>query len=188
MTTKTALAKLALEIRGDFNLSTRQPFDPFVWSEANGIPFISLRDFVADEAALRRFLEEKTYVWSAALVRDGRSHLVIYNPERANERIRSDLSHEIAHFEAEHEPSPNWTDEAGGCGGASKAQEDEAAELAGAILVPAEQAKNAAVRGLDPAVMATRYQVSVEMASWRMRMSGGYNIARYAQQKRAGRW
>lgn len=164
-------------------MSPDQPFDPFAWSTENGIPFISLRDFAADEAAMRRFLEERPQVWSAALLRDGRSHLVIYNPGRSQERIRSDLTHEVAHFEAEHDPSPAWTDEGGGCGGTSKAQEEEAAELAGAILVPQEQAKLAAIRDLDPRTLALRYRVSFEMAEWRMKMSGGYAIRRRSQLK-----
>jgi Zn-dependent peptidase ImmA (M78 family) len=180
---KAALGRLATEVRKDFALSDDQPFDPFAWSEENGIPFISLRDFTADEAAMRRFLEEKPQVWSAALLRDGNRHLVIYNPERSKERIRSDLTHEVGHFEAEHDPSPAWTDDGGGCGGASKMQEKEAAELAGAILVPAAKAKLAAIRSVAPQTVALRYQVSIEMAAWRMKMSGGYEIRQRAQAK-----
>lgn len=145
---KAALGRLATDVRKDFALSDDQPFDPFTWSDEHGIPFISLRDFTADETAMRRFLEEKPHVWSAALLRDGNRHFVIYNPERSNERIRSDLTQEVAHFETEHEPSPAWTDEDGSCDGASKAQEKEAAELAGAILVPVARAKLAGIRGV----------------------------------------
>lgn len=180
---KAALGRLATEVRKDFALGDDQPFDPFTWSDENGIPFISLRDFTADDAAMRRFLEEKPQVWSAALLRDGNRHLVIFNPERSAERVRSDLTHEIAHFEAEREPSPAWTDEGGSCGGTSKAQEKEAAELAGALLVPPAKAKIAAIRGIEPSVVAFRYQVSVEMAEWRMKMSGGYTIRQRSQSK-----
>lgn len=181
---KAALGRLALEVRQDFNLDQDEPFDPFVWSTEHGIPFISLRDFTSDETAMRRFLEEKPHVWSAALLRDGQRHFVIYNPERSNERIRSDLTHEVAHFEAEHDPSPAWTAADSSCGGTSNAQEKEAAELAGALLVPPERAKVAAMRGLEPVVVAARYQVSVEMARWRMAVSGGYAIRKNAQKKR----
>ncbi|GAA0999831.1 hypothetical protein GCM10009563_26380 [Subtercola frigoramans] len=100
------------------------------------------------------------------------------------ERIRSDLTHEVAHFEAEHDPSEAWTDESGRCGGTTKEQEIEAAELAGAILIPHESAKRAAMRGIDATAIALRYQVSLEMAEWRMRMSGGYEIRRHSQSKR----
>lgn len=125
---------------------------------------------------MRRFLEEKPHVWSAALLRDGNCHLVIYNPERSHERVRSDLTHEVAHFEAEHDPSPTWTGDDNRCGGTSKEQEQEAAELAGSLLVPQEKARTAAIRGIAPKVIAIHYQVSVEMADWRMKMSGGYAI------------
>lgn len=183
---KAALGRLATEVRKDFALTDDQPFDPFTWSDEHGIPFISLRDFTANEAAMRRFLDEKPHVWSAALLRDGNRHLVIYNPERSTERIRSDLTHEVAHFEADHDPSPAWTDGSGAggaCGGTSKAQEKEAAELAGAILVPAAKAKVAAIRAVDPRVVAARYRVSIEMAEWRMKMSGGYKIRERSRSK-----
>ncbi len=180
---KAALGRLAKEVRKDYDLSEDVPFDPFHWSDENGIPFISLRDFTADEAAMRRFLEEKPHVWSAALLRDGRRSLVIYNPERSGERIRSDLTHEVAHFEAEHDPSPAWTGADSGCGGTSKAQEKEAEELAGALLVPQEKAKIAVIKGIAPLVVANRYQVSIEMATWRMKMSGGYAILERSRRK-----
>lgn len=182
---KAALGRLAGEVRRDFSLSDGQPFDPWAWSSEHGIPFISLRDFVADEAAMRHFLHEKPQVWSAALLRDGRRHFVIYNPERSRERTRSDLTHEVAHFEAEHELSPSWTND-GGCGATSRTQEREAAELAGALLVPAARARAAAIQGVDPGVVAARYQVSVEMAEWRMKMSGGYTIRNRSLSKRQG--
>ncbi|MBF4563112.1 ImmA/IrrE family metallo-endopeptidase [Microbacterium sp. VKM Ac-2870] len=111
---------------------------------------------------------------------------MIFNPDRSNGRVRSDLTHEIAHFEAEHEPSPAWTnggDSGVGCGGTSKSQEREAAELAGALLVPAAKAKVAAIRDIAPHVVATRCQVSIEMAAWRMRISGGYAIRRRSRLK-----
>lgn len=180
---KAALGRLAKEVRQDFALTDDQPFDPFAWADEHGIPFISLRDFTADEAAMRRFLDEKPHVWSAALLRDGNRHFVIYNPVRSNERIRSDLAHEVAHFEAEHDPSPAWTEKEGRCGGNSKAQELEAAELAGALLIPQEKAKAAAIRGIDPRLISARYQVSLEMTEWRMRMSGGYAIRERSQSK-----
>jgi Zn-dependent peptidase ImmA (M78 family) len=182
---KAALNRLAQDVRSDFSFADEEPFDPFRWSEENGIPFISLRDFAADEAAMRRFLVEKPRVWSAALLRDGHRHFVIYNPERSRERIRSDLTHEVAHFEAEHDPSPAWTVEDGGCGGTTKGQEKEAAELAGALLVPAEKAKQAAIFGRSPSSLARTYQVSLEMATWRMQASGGYVIAQRAANRRA---
>lgn len=62
------------------------------------------------------------------------------------------------------------------CGGTSKAQEKEAEELAGALLVPQEKAKIAVIKGIAPLVVTNRYQVSIEMATWHMKMSGGYAI------------
>jgi hypothetical protein len=181
---KAALGRLAAEIRADFGLAPSDAFDPHAWSEANGIPFISIAEFESTEAASRRFLVEKPEVWSAALLKDGRAHLVIYNPAHTTERIRSNLTHEVAHFEAEHPLSGGWLGDDGSCGGSSKPHEKEAAELAGALLVPAEVARVQAIRGGSAADLAARYRVSEPMAEWRMRESGGYVIAQRFQAKR----
>lgn len=183
---KAALARLALLVRDDFGLRASDPFDPFVWSNEHGVPFISVQEFAADDAAAQRFLREREGVWSAALIRDGNRHAVLYNSMNSEQRTRSDLTHEIAHFEAAHAVTPSWTSERG-CGGATPQAEREAAELAGAILVPAEEARKAAIKGLAPIVVARQFQVSVEMATWRMRESGGYIIARRYAAKQAGR-
>lgn len=133
-------------------------------------------DFTADEAAKRQFLEEKPRVWCATFLRDGRWQFATFNPERSEVRVRSDLTHEVSHFETEHDPSPTWTSEDSSCDGRSKEQELEAPELAGALLVPQASAKLAAIRGVAPRSVAMRYRASVEMAEWRMRKPGGYNI------------
>lgn len=187
MRAKAALARLAADIRADFGLNDIDAFDPMSWSEDNGVPFISLDEFSADPAARRRFTEERPEVWSAALLRDGMSHLVIYNSAHSPERTRSNLAHEVAHFEAEHLLSDAWMEEDGSCGGTSRSDEKEAAELAAAILVPAEMAKQHAIRSGAPGALAVRYGVSIQMAEWRMRVSGGHLIRDRAAAKRLGR-
>ena len=50
-------------------------------------------------------------------------------------RVRSNLAHEIAHLVAQHSLNTGWmTDDK--CLGSGASQEKEAAELAGALLVP----------------------------------------------------
>lgn len=66
-----------------------------------------------------------------------------------------------------------------------RAQEKEAEELAGALLVPEEKAKIALIKDIAPLVVANRYQVSVEMATWRMKMSRGYAIRERSRRRGA---
>jgi hypothetical protein len=68
-------------------------------------------------------------------------------------------------------------DDDGKCSGSSHDQEQEAAELAGALLVPAHVARAHAIRGGTADALALKYKVSWPTANWRMQLSGGPTIA-----------
>jgi Zn-dependent peptidase ImmA (M78 family) len=109
---------------------------------------------------------------------------VVYNDAHSPARVRSDLAHEAAHLIAEHELNSGWmTDDT--CTGGGAPQEKEAIELAGVLLVPRGSAKVLAIRGGSPLVLASLYGVSVEMATSRMRVSGGAIIAERSRKRRA---
>ena len=182
MQTKAALGRLASAVRTETGCAPHEPFDPWAWSTENGIPFLSLDDIDVGSAARNHFVVDRPHVWSALLTRYDMQHVVLYNPAHSPERIRSNLAHEVAHFAAEHELTEAWLDEAGRCS-ASRDHEREAAELAGALLVPAHIARAHAIGGGSEEALAAKYQVSVPMARWRMGESGGPTIAKRAQQK-----
>lgn len=181
--TKAALGRLAAEVRQELGLSDAVPFDPHSWSREYGVPFVSLNDVAAAPAAIEHFTLNRPELWSAALVKNGFGHMVVYNSAHSTARVRSNLAHEVAHLVAEHELSSSWMD-GDGCAGGGKVQEEEAAELAGALLVPPPVAKAYAIRGWAASSLANRYEVSVEMAIWRMRVSGGAKIAERARLRR----
>ena len=190
MRTKAELGRLAQAVREETGCGRLDPFDPWAWSTENGVPFLSLDDLDITPAARRRFTVERPGAWSAALTRAGMQHLVIYNSSHSAERTRSNLAHEVAHFAAEHALTDAWMDSSGPsgrCGATSKPEEEEATELAGALLVPAEVAKAHAIEGRPVESLAAKYRVSVEMAKWRMRMSGGPTIARRSASRRRPR-
>lgn len=183
MQTKAALGRLARAVRAETGCAPHEPFDPWKWSTDNGIPFLSLDDIDVPPAARHHFVVERPAVWSALLTRYDMQHVVIYNPAHSRERVRSNLAHEVAHFAAEHELSQAWMDDNGHCGAASSDDETDAAELAGALLVPAEAARTHAVAGGSVEALAATYDVSVPMARWRMGASGGTVIAQRARRK-----
>lgn len=183
MQTKAALGRLAKAVRAETGCGPHEPFDPWKWSTDNGIPFLSLDEIGADPAARHHFVIERPGVWSALLTRYGMQHVVLYNSAHARERIRSNLAHEVAHFAAEHELSDAWMDDDGHCGAASTDQENEAAELAGALLVPADIARAHAIAGRSIESLAAKYDVSLQMARWRIGVSGGPTIAQRSRRK-----
>lgn len=180
---KAALGRLAKAVRVETGCPDHGPFDPWMWSRENGIPFLSLDDLALAAVARRHFTVDRPGVWSALLTRYDMQHVVIYNPAHSPERIRSNLAHEVAHFAAEHELSEAWMNEDGRCGGATSGDEDEAAELAGALLVPAHVARAHAIADGTVEALAATYCVSVPMARWRMGASGGTVIARRSRNK-----
>jgi Zn-dependent peptidase ImmA (M78 family) len=183
MQTKAALGRLAKAVRAETGCAPDEPFDPWKWASDNGIPFLSLDEIAGCTAARNHFVVERPEVWSALLTRYGMQHVVIYNPAHAPQRIRSNLTHEVAHFAAEHQLSDAWMDDEGHCGAASTGQENEAAELAGALLIPADIARRHAIAGGSAEALAVKYQVSAAMARWRIGLSGGPTIARRSRNK-----
>jgi hypothetical protein len=178
---KAALGRLATAVRAETGCDLHEPFDPWKWSSDNGIPFLSIDKIGADSRARDHFVVERPEVWSALLTRYGMQHVVLYNPAHGPERTRSNLAHEVAHLAAEHELSDAWMDDKGHCGASSTDHEAEATELAGALLVPAEVARAHAIAGRSVESLAAKYAVSVQMARWRLGISGGLTIARRAR-------
>lgn len=182
---KTDLGRLADDVRQELGLTPGEPFDPQLWAKDWGVTILSLDQATDDPVTLHRLTVEAPELWSAAVIKDGTGHLVIYNHAHSLPRILSDLAHEIGHLIGEHPLDVAWMDASGKKCGASPAHEKEAAELGGALLVPASEAKTHAIYGRPVAPLADRYGVSLEMATWRMRASGGEKIRqRYLAKKR----
>lgn len=181
---KAALSRLAEEVREEIQLSPGDPFDFDRWSVEYGVPLVSLDELQVSFEAREHVTRTRPEVWSAALVSAGAQPLIVYNSAHSAERIRSDLGHETAHLVLEHEMRASWISEPGRCAGSSRDQEKEAAELAGFLLIPLARAQAHTVRGGSPLALAARYNVSVEMARWRMDLSGGRQIAQRAARRR----
>lgn len=184
---KAELARLADEVRLDLGLAPQQRFEPSLWSERWGVEILSIAQATSDPVALRRLTQEAPELWSAAVVKDGSGHFIIYNHAHSAPRILSDLAHEIAHLVAEHRLDVAWMEPGGKKCGASPAHEKEAAELGGALLVPPSEARAHAMYDRQPETLAERYGVSLEMATWRMAMSGGAKIRQRWIAKRTSR-
>ena len=184
MTSKAALHRLAAEVRTEIGLVATQPFDPGAWSEEYGVPIVKLSVLQTSGDAVGHFLSTGSARWSAALLPNGTGQVVVYNDSHEAPRIRSDLAHEAAHVVAEHVVTLAWTTPDGRCCGWGKTQENEAAEIAGALLIPPQIAQRSAMRGVPTVDLAHQYGVSVQMAQWRMSVSGGALIADRARRKR----
>lgn len=135
--------------------------------------------------SLRHLTEDGRDDWSAVTIRVGKLHLTIVNSSHAVNRQRSSITHELSHIILDHEPSRIDISAAGHLllNSFDKNQEAEADWLSGTLLVPREGLRKAFASVNDPASLAQRFGVSVDMLQWRIRMTG---VA--AQARRAGRY
>lgn len=173
MASKAELRRIAAEVRQDLGLGDHEQFNPLKWAQHWGVPFVSITEIGASSEAVDLFTDKKPDLWSAALIKRGSRHVVFYNPAHAPVRILSDLAHEVAHLVAEHPLDATWMESDGKRCGAGRILETEAAELAGALLVPTEVAKVYGIRGWDAGALALKFGVSVDMAKWRIGQAGG---------------
>ena len=110
--------------------------------------------------------------FSACTFTIGDKHVIVYNPLASTGRTQSDVAHEVSHIMLEHDMKSVET-----VGGLSfftcdAEEEQEANWLAGCLLLPRRLLYLAARRGLGGAEIAEAYNVSEQMASYRLRTTG----------------
>ena len=130
-------------------------------------------DRLVDREMLVELDEEQPGAFSAATFHlPGGRTAVVYNPFSDEGRTNSDLAHEFAHILLSHEVRE--LQQIGGhtfftC---DPEQEAEANWLAGCLLLPRTLLLKEAYSGADAAAIATRHQVSLPMARFRLNTSG----------------
>lgn len=176
---KAEATRRAIEVRAELGLDRHAILDP--WSLANlyGIPVYPLSellDWGCRPEVITRFASDRHAAFSAALVPDGSSRMIVENDHHTTVRRRANVTHEMAHLILEHDfiatiLGPD------GCRGGDKAIEEEASWFSGELLIPASAAVSMAKRGYTDDQVARKHQVSLEMARWRMNASGARRIA-----------
>ncbi len=166
---KAEADRIARDLRREMELSQTDPFDPFAASADLCIPLYAFGTVVSDPRSV-----------DAILLRDGRlsamtifigrnQRAIFYDENRASVRVVSDISHEIAHALLFH-PAHSLSDL--GCAGIDRSAEEEAAHLAGVLLVPNEAALHVVSAGLASEAGSRLFGVSEQMMRYRINISG----------------
>ena len=130
----------------------------------------------ADELTSREKLETLEEIqpgaFSACTFTIGEKHVIVYNPLSSPGRTQSDVAHEVSHIMLGHDMKSVET-----IGGftfftCDPEEEQEANWLAGCLLLPRRLLYLAAKRGLRGPEIAEAYNVSEQMASFRLRTTG----------------
>ncbi len=181
---KTWCETTAARYRADIGLKPQEPLDPEALAAHLGV--VVWRPEEVPElsgSSLRQLTNQDPDSWSAVTIRHGDTNLIIVNSAHAQTRQRSSLSHELAHIMLDHEPGRIDLSPAGHLllNSYEREQEDEADWLSGALLVPRAGLVIAYRSNTDPRILANRFQVSVDMLNWRLRMTGVATQARRAR-------
>jgi Zn-dependent peptidase ImmA (M78 family) len=166
---------MSFRLRAEIGLSVHDRIDPrqflqhlglIIWSPAD-IPGIS-------PVCIAQLAEGDTYDWSGVTVREGDKTAIIVNSRQPATRQANTLMHEWAHLELRHKPNRVDRSENGLLllSDYPVEMEEEADWLAGAVLLPREGLFHHRSRGKNAAAVASHFGVSVDLAKWRLRMTG----------------
>lgn len=122
--------------------------------------------------------------WSAVSIFNGTSHIIIHNPTHTPARQQSNLMHELAHILCEHKLSES--EKIVGLPEAlrdfNEEKENEANWLGGCLQLPRPALLYCMRKGLSIDDIATHYNCSVEMAQYRINITGvKIQMARFKQ-------
>ena len=133
---KSEANELAAEVRRELGLGVLDALDPRALAQWLEVPIIGLSELVGQAPSGRHLLYVEPEAFSAATVFYGTRRTIVHNDQHAPSRQNSDLAHELAHALLQHEPACALDEN--GCRNWNQNVEDEAAWLAGVLLVSEE--------------------------------------------------
>lgn len=177
---KTEANDIARELRRELGLRDIDPLDAWKLAGHLEIAVVPLSDFQNDAPNAAYFFRRvDREAFSALTIFDATSRIVVYNDSHSRGRQASDISHELAHAILQHPPIPALDHR--GCRNWDATLEEEAAWLAGALLISEEAALMIARSGMSLEDAATRYGLSTGMVRFRLNMTGARARVRRAR-------
>jgi Zn-dependent peptidase ImmA (M78 family) len=178
---KTEAEQITQEVRADLGLSLRDRLDPLRLADELDIPVWPLSILPTAIPQLEGIADAVTYLsltdraaLSAVTVFSGTARVIVHNDAHAPARRASNLTHELAHALLFHPPSP--ARDRRGCRQWHGDVEDVAHWRGGALLIPSPAAWWAASRRLSLDRIATHFGCSLEMARWRLNVTGARRL------------
>jgi Zn-dependent peptidase ImmA (M78 family) len=172
---KTWSEQTSARIRQKLGVPADSALDLTRVAESLGVFIVGPHELADLENKVRdRLLGANSDDWSALTVTDGSNFLIVLNTSHAPTRRNSDLAHEIAHIILGHEPSKMFMSSASDFAirAHDAAQEEEAAWLAGALLLPREALLKLRRERVSDEETYKNYQVSKAMLRYRVSVTG----------------
>jgi Zn-dependent peptidase ImmA (M78 family) len=170
-------------IRAELGLGPVEPVDVFQIAKHLGIRVIAADELI-DLARLHDLERLQAFAFSACTFDIDGTKVIVVNPLRTRARSASDVAHELAHLLLNHQLDeirfiadvPFRT--------CRPDQEEEATNLGGTLVLPRPLLLSAVRRGLDQQAIATQYEVTIEMARFRINRTGVRRQLRSTRKRR----
>lgn len=178
---KAQAEREAARVRQELGLRPTDPLEVRALAEHAGARVVS-----AEQLVPRKSLEElerlQAYAFSAATFEIAEKKVIVTNPLRSEGRLASDIAHEVAHIMLVHALTEVREIDGVPFRTCKPDEEEQATALGGTLLLPRTLLALAALRGEEPATIAERCGVTLEMARYRFNTTG---VARQAARRYA---
>lgn len=168
---KAEAERLAEEVRKAMGMRMTDPIDAGDLAGYAGAEIRSA-DELTSLAKLTTLEELQPGAFSACTFSIGERHVIVYSPLASPGRRQSDIAHEVAHLLLKHSMKTVETIGRVSFFTCDADEEQEANWLAGCLLLPRKLLFAVARRGLDVPEIARSYNVSEQMAAFRLRTTG----------------
>lgn len=168
---KTRAEKDAIEHRRALGLGPTDPLDPAALAEHLKIKIVA-GDTLVDRASLEELERLQAFALSAVTFKINDRTLIVVNPLRTPQRLASDISHELAHVQLDHELAEIQIIDGIPFRTCRPDQEEQATAWGGALLLPRPLLLREVSQGLNADAIAAKYRLTPEMARFRVNTTG----------------
>ena len=172
---KAHAERLSLDTRDRLGVRSDTAIDPIALVQSKGCFVWTPQDVPElDVSHLTQLTISDPDSWDAVTIKEGDCTVIVINNTRPATRQANTIMHEWAHLELKHKPSRVDEFENGLLllSDYPKELEDEANWLSGAMLAPRDGLASLRRRKLDDEQIAEVFGISIELATWRLRMTG----------------
>jgi Zn-dependent peptidase ImmA (M78 family) len=168
---KAEAERQAEQVRAEMGKRPAEPVDAFELATHVGAS-VRRADELTSLEKLQTLEDIQPGAFSACTFRIGDKSVIVYNPITSPGRTQSDVAHEVAHIILKHDMKTVHKMAGMTFFTCDPEEEQEANWLAGCLLLPRRLLYIAARRGMQGADIASAYNVSDQMANYRLRTTG----------------
>lgn len=172
---KARCENMSLQVRKELGLQSNDPLAAPILAKHLGVQLFNpteIKGLLPQNLALLLGKEKES--WSAVTISFDEIDVIIHNSSHSKARQASNIMHELSHIMINHEPSTIFLSQNGQIilRNYNQDQEDEAAWLAGCLLLPRESLVYIRRKRISDFEACKKYGVSRTLLKYRMNVTG----------------